>query len=233
MEKTKIITSVLICIVLLLTILYPLGAFLFNLLGYSFAIKGGPAFALVLALLCVCLVVLCFKAKPHSKLPQIIIAALLPLSLINSLYLRSGGVVTIGLLAIYVSACGILVIKHIRLLAIKATSLTLSLLLAIPVGIILFFALIFGSFGKNTVVKTVRSPSGEYYAQVIDSDQGALGGDTLVEVYEKCLVDNSLIRIQKEPRRIYSGEWGEYEHMQIYWKSDACLVINGIEHQIE
>lgn len=61
-----------------------------------------------------------------------------------------------------------------------------------------FIALIFGNIGQNTVVQTVESPSGKYYAQVIDSDQGALGGDTLVDVYEKSKINAILFKIEKE-----------------------------------
>lgn len=95
-----------------------------------------------------------------------------------------------------------------------------------------FLTFLFGNFGKNTVIQSIPSPSGSHYAQVIDSDQGALGGNTLVEVYEKSLIDNSFIRIQKEPWRVYSGKWLEYENMQIYWKDDTCLVINSVEYTI-
>ena len=83
------------------------------------------------------------------------------------------------------------------------------------------------------MVKTVESPAGAYCAQVIDSDQGAMGGNTHVEVTEKSRLDLILFRIEKEPERVYSGEYGEYETMEIYWKDDACLVINGVEYEME
>ncbi len=94
-------------------------------------------------------------------------------------------------------------------------------------------ALTFGNIGQNTVVKTVSSPSGKYYAQVIDSDQGALGGDTHVDVYQECGINALLFRIEKNPRRVYFGDWGEYENMKIYWKDDNCLVINSVEYEME
>ena len=73
---------------------------------------------------------------------------------------------------------------------------------------------------ENTVVQTPESPDGEYVAQVIRSDQGALGGDTLVEVYPK--------EKPRQKQRVYVGEWGEYTAMEICWKTDTCLVINGM-----
>lgn len=67
----------------------------------------------------------------------------------------------------------------------KIVSLVLSALMVLPIGFLSFIVLIFGDIGQNTVVQTVDCPSGEYYAQVINSDQGALGGDTFVDVYKK------------------------------------------------
>ena len=72
-----------------------------------------------------------------------------------------------------------------------------------------------------------------YYAEVIDSDQGALGGDTLVNVYKKGELNIFIFKIKKKPQRVYLGEWGEYKNMQIYWKNENCLIINSTEYKIE
>ena len=103
----------------------------------------------------------------------------------------------------------------------------------LPISFFSFIALIFGDIGQNTVVQTVESPNGKYYAQVIDSDQGALGGDTFVDVYERGKINAILFQIENEPQRIYSGDWGEFKNMQIHWKDDNCLVINSVEYEIE
>lgn len=68
---------------------------------------------------------------------------------------------------------------------------------------------------------------------MIDSDQGALGGDTLVDVYEKSAINAILFKIEKKPQRVYSGGWGEFNNMQIYWKDDECLKINSTEYKIQ
>lgn len=108
----------------------------------------------------------------------------------------------------------------------------------IPVVLLLFvtvigYTLVFGNIAKNTVVQTVESPCGKYYAEVIDSDQGALGGDTIVNVYEKNGIYYNIFKIKKKPQRVYSGEWGEFQNMEIYWKDEQCLVINSVEYEIE
>lgn len=129
--------------------------------------------------------------------------------------------------------CCLLTVKHGRPVVLKIATLVLSGLMVLPIGYFCFIALIFGNIGQNTVVQTVESPSGKYYAQVIDSDQGALGGDTFVDVYEKSGINTIIFKIEKKPQRVYSGDWGEFENMQIYWKNDGCLVINSAEHEIE
>lgn len=230
----RLLHRIFIWLLFLLTAIYPGGKTLCVKLGYSLTFKCIPAFTLVLAVLSVFLVILGNKQKINSKLLQVVIAAVTPLSLINALFclVASGKLMTLLCLGVYVGTVCVLTVMHVTPLALKISTLSISFLLALPLGLVLLFVSLFGNFGKNTVIQTLESPSSEYYAQVIDSDQGALGGDTYVEVYEKCLVDNFLIRIQKEPRRVYSGEWGEYAHMEIYWICDDCLVINSAEYMI-
>ena len=107
-------------------------------------------------------------------------------------------------------------------------ALVIFVLTVLPVTFFGFISLIFRNFGENTVVQTVESPDGAYYAEVIDSDQGALGGDTIVDVYEKVFFN-----ISKKSQRVYQGDWGEFRDMEIYWKDEHCLVINSTEYTIE
>lgn len=115
---------------------------------------------------------------------------------------------------------------------LKVISLLLTALLISPVGFLGFIALVFGGIGKNTVIQSVPSPNGTYYAELIDSDQGALGGDTLVDVHHSKRINALLFQIEKKPQRVYHGEWGEFEDMEIYWKDDNCLVINSKEYDV-
>lgn len=90
-----------------------------------------------------------------------------------------------------------------------------------------FMVTFFGSIGEDTVIQTLPSPDGTGYAEVIESDQGALGGDTVVRVYKS----NTLFKGRGEI--VYRGEWREYEDMEIFWKDDGTLVINDVEYAIE
>ena len=80
---------------------------------------------------------------------------------------------------------------------------------------------------------SVESPNETYYAEVIDSNQGALGGNTFVDVYENKGLNAIIFTISKKPQRIYQGDWGEFEYMAISWKNDHCLVINSVSYEIK
>lgn len=229
--------SILICLLFVLTILYPAGVIITARLGYSFELISVSAFAIAIAVLSVCIVVLdiVFKNQLESKTVQILLAIITPLSLINavSYIFECPQIWVIASVLASVGCCCFLVVKHGKPLALKIVALVLSALMVLPIGFVSFIALIFGNIGQNTVVQTVESPSGKYYAQVIDSDQGALGGDTLVDVYQDWGINALVFKIEKKPQRVYFGEWGEFENMQIHWNNDNCLVIDSVEYEIE
>ena len=106
------------------------------------------------------------------------------------------------------------------------------LLLLLPIGFLSLFSLF--PIGCNRVVQTLSSPGGTYCAQVIDSDHGALGGDTIVEVYEpQKQVNLLLIELRKDPQLVYLGNWGEFENMKLEWESEQVLLINGRSYELE
>jgi len=86
---------------------------------------------------------------------------------------------------------------------------------------------------QNIVVKSLVSPQSTYTAEVVDSDQGALGGAAYVDVQQNNKSINLLLcEFSKAPVRVYSGEWEQLENMQISWKDDNTLVIDGKEYYI-
>lgn len=229
--------SILMCLLLVLIILYPAGVIITACFGYIFELISVSVFAVMLAALSVCIMVLdlvCQNTLENNVL-RILLAIITPLSLINAAFyiLECPQILVIGSILLSAGCCCYLTVKYGKPLSLKIIALVLSALMILPIGFFSFFALIFGNIGQNTVVQTVASPSGKYYAQVIDSDQGALGGDTLVDVYEKSKINAILFEIEKKPQRVYSGDWGEFENMQIHWKDDNCLVINTVEYKIE
>lgn len=232
----KKINSILIYLLFALTIILPVGTLATVCFGYRFELASITAFAVVIAVLSVCAVVLnrVYPLETDNKAIRIILSVIAPISLINSalFMLESHQISVIVSVSISAVCCSLLTVKHGKSDALKTTVLSLSALMALPVALFGLFILVFGNFGKNTVVKTVVSPNEKYYAQVIESDQGALGGDTFVDVCNNGF-DAIVFQINKKPQRVYKGGWGESEEMQIYWKDDSCLIINSTEYNIE
>lgn len=129
---------------------------------------------------------------------------------------------------------GVLLFKMVKVKWLKILSAVVSAVLILPFGFAAFMLLVFGQIGRNTVVSTEYSPEGTYRAEVIDSNQGALGGDTLVMVYdETSRMDFYFFALQKSPQRVYLGEWGEFADMEINWESEHVLNIDGVSHEIK
>ena len=90
-------------------------------------------------------------------------------------------------------------------------------------------------FVKADVYKQIKSPQNEYCAEVVISDYGAMGGNTVVQVknYKEFDVDLFFLKIEEKPKRVYLTEWDGWRTMEIYWKNENCLVIDGKEIYIE
>ena len=103
----------------------------------------------------------------------------------------------------------------------------------IPAAYMTFLILLFGNIGCTTVVQSAVSPDGAYYAELIDDDQGALGGNTEVLVRDNWCFDGLFFNVTEQFSVIYHGKWGEFKDMTIRWKDDRCLLINEKEYPIE
>ena len=233
MKRTRFILK---CLLFGFIALYPLGYWLLLEFGYTLALFSLPAAAISVAALSVCVVVLDIICKDtiSNKAMCVLMAMVTPLSLINVFFyiLACGQVSVLISGAVCFVCCCILTIKHAKPMKLKIVTLVLSALMVLPIGlaniIIVFFPI-----GQDTVVQTVESPSGRYYAELIASSQGALGGETVVYVYEKWEINLLLFKIEKQPQQVYYDEWGKFKDMEIYWKDDRCIVINSVEHEIE
>ena len=234
MKKT---ISVFGCFLFALVVFLPLGTLLSSCFGYQVELASVSVFSIVTAALSAFLAVL--SSKPGESIQggmvKVLFALLAPISLIHAVFcmLECSKIWVVTSVFICAGCCLFLTIKHGKPLALKMIALVLSALMVLPIGFFGFFALIFGNIGQNTVVKSVASPNGGYYAQVIDSDQGALGGDTLVNVYETKEIHALVFKLFKKPQTVYYGEWGEFETMQIEWTDENCLVINSVEYEIK
>ena len=171
----------------------------------------------------------------NNRVVLIVLFLICPLSFINSMFLFAYGPESrwqILFLIIYSSSCLVITLLFARPIALKIISLVISLFPAGVIWLYCFIAFIFIGFTVSTVVKTIDSPSGKYYIEVIDADAGATGGSTLVEVNEKFEINLIIFKIAKKSKIIYNGRWREYENMKIYWKNDNSIIINEKEYII-
>ncbi len=101
----------------------------------------------------------------------------------------------------------------------------------IPICFISLLDCLFSGFGIDRVVQVEYSPDREYKAEVVDSDQGALGGAVFVNVCNtEPVIDLYFIKVSKKPHCVYSGEWCGYKGMELYWKDNHILSVNGSDY---
>lgn len=142
--------------------------------GYKFSLFNYIVCSVVFAAFSIVGVVFSFIIKEKAiKKSDTAALVLLPFfSLANwGLYLYESKsesvVIKICVLVCFVCSA-VLVIKYVRPLILKIASITLSSLAILP--LILFVGIKLYPFPKITVVKTVPSPEGTYYAEVTDCD---------------------------------------------------------------
>lgn len=64
-------------------------------------------------------------------------------------------------------------------------------------------------------------------------EQGALGGDTYINIYENNTIDTLIFKISKDSQKVYHGNWDDFMNMEIYLKDNYYLVINSVEYTIK
>jgi hypothetical protein len=213
---------------------------IFNIIGaicgYDFIFRSSSLPIVILAAFSLIATVPLFLLKiPLNKIQSVFSALILPLSAINGLsfIIASDWKVTIFFVLICCGCAFALLIKYSHPLALKIISLLFSIVLIMYLLYYSFFDYVFQDFGQNSVVKSISSPQNTYIADVINSDQGACGGDTIVNVRNKNnSIDLFFCEFGKAPIHVYYGEWGEFEHMKISWKDENTLLIDGKEIKI-
>ncbi len=233
MQKTIFRITVVLLFVLLLL---PFGILLAYCLGYTVTLARPPAYGVVTALIAAAVSALSIfgKQKAQNFLCGVLFAFSPLLALFGALFyfIEQTSGWAAGFMLMCMGLCCFLAMRHGKTPSLKVVSIGFLAVLLVPAGYIGFVMSLFGNIGQVTVVRTLPSPEKTYYAEVIDDDQGALGGTTLVWVYEYGEIDLGILEITKKPRRIYRGDWGEYKTMEIYWGSEEWLVINGRRYGI-
>lgn len=166
-----------------------------------------------------------------NKINYVLSALLLPMSFVSGICCLSHSITKLTAIFTLVGCCCAIAIfsKFAGPRVLKIVSGILSALLFL----FLLLVSIVGTLKSITVVKSVPSPQNKYLAEVIDDDQGALGGNTLVNVKDNSQTIDLLVgKFSKPPACVYTGKWGEFTNMLISWKSEHVLVIDGNEYNI-
>ena len=245
----KKLVSVLAWCLLVLLLLLPAARLLCSSLGYSLTLTKAWIYGLGLTALSAGTLVAAIAAEdrggrkreeatpeaPAKTAPEPtgprVFYALLPASVLNGVSLLRqdhSAIIALFVLAT-VFNCGVLNFEARRSRALRSVSLSLAGVLSVPLVFLGALSLLFGGIAVNTVVQRLPSPDGSCYAELIDNDQGGLGGSTFVEVCPRGLSGEYGLRISQQ---IYAGRWGEFYDMELSWKDETCLEINGKEYPI-
>lgn len=216
--------------------LFPLCRICGAVCGYNFILCNYPLSIVALTVISATALVLLLTLKiPLNKAQAVFSVLLPPLSALNGLFfvLDSRWELTIFFILICYGCSIVILIKFSHHIVLKVISTVFSVLLVFFLLFSSFIQLIFGDLGLKTIVKSVVSPEKTYVAEVIDSDQGALGGNTHVDVWNKGkVIELYICKFSKSPVCVYTGDWGEFNDMQIAWKDEHTLVINSKEYCI-
>ncbi len=225
-------------ILLFIYSIIPVGILLTLSIGYTLSLQNDIFSAIMMAIFSIA----ALKIEQNKEkrevtwVNQAVILLLLPISLLNWLcyVLLSGWNYTILCMAICSICAGIYLKKYIQKKVLRRILFFLCFLLFIPVSFVSFFDWLFQDFGRNTVIQTLDSSDGNYRAAVICHDQGILGGDVVVEVYQvQTKMNFYIFQIWKKPKRVYFGDWAMYQDIKICWVEEDALSINGVVYRMD
>lgn len=95
-----------------------------------------------------------------------------------------------------------------------------------------WMGLIFGQIGNQHTVQELPSPDGEKVAALIDDNQGALGGNTLVNVRYRDVLPLGFGGLRPDSKQIYRGSWGSHKQITLFWHDENTLLIDDIPYNV-
>lgn len=233
MKKILVHTPILFSAVFLLVPICSMVAFIF---GYDFHLYHGSITVLVMTALLIAATAgmrwLNVQPKPWGKT---FAALLMPVLVFHAFFfLLAKDWLTFVCIAVSLG-CGVVIfVQYANPRPWKIACGIAATLLVILLAFVLLATSLLQGFGSRTVVKTAVSPGQAYEARVIDANEGALGGHTIVEVQQiNPVISIGIGQFVKQPVCVYTGPWGESDHMDLHWENDGILVINGVPYQVE
>ena len=235
-NREKQITKQLYLGILLgMCLLFPVLLLLGECFGFYVRVRSWGTHSVIFTLIYTLLCLRVLREDSKSKVGSILSCLLFPASALHA------AVWTVGFARFWLAALlslvwvvfsAIIMIKNVRSLGAKIAVYLPSALILLPT--MLFMLFLPFALGYRMAVRTITSPERNYRAEVIDVNEGALGGATIVEVYDlRKQFDGVIFLFQKEPQVVYYGDWGEFETMKLEWESEQVLLINGHPNKVE
>lgn len=236
----KKLLSVLSCLLLALITFSPAFSLVCTIFGYKFTLVNPSAFAIAIFALTAITVLVSFLYKEvlENKVICAVVSALTPMALVNTaFYIRSCGTLWILASVLICAGCGYLTIRHGSPLTVRTGALVLTAGLLLPMALVCFVMSVAGKTQNYTVLDVVNSPSGAYYAEIIQNDQGEKGGSKMVHIYPEKDIDTPVFLIRKNRIIIYEEAYKVNEadkvDVVLQWKDDTHLVINGDNYSFQ
>ena len=213
------------------SLLFPAIHFLTGLSQFSLRIENGLLYAGITTAVydLAGLLLLFSKDRRIGKAQAALLAVTLLLNQVNIFFflLYAENMLAKLLLASWFVMTVVLVAFYVKSLGLKVAFYVLSGVMVLPIC----FFILWSNFGEETVLARELSPDRTYCAEVIDDGQVALGGSTILKVYQ---YDESFsigsFEFRKNKRTIYYGRWGEYE--SLYWIDNDHLSMNDVTYSM-
>lgn len=215
----------------LLAFLFPGTCLVSKLLGYTLLVHSGRLFAVLSTLLYGILgILLLHREEKTAGAVSAVLLSLCPFLNQSNVLLAifyTEDFLVVFLFIPWTVLSVVIVSEYVDHKLLKVPFYVLSGFLALP--ILLFLPFI--GFGARTTLACEISPDAVYCAEVIDDDQGALGGSTQLVVYR---FDQSFsigsFEFRKSQKVLRSGPWGEFESLS--WQDSEHLTMNGKTYEI-
>lgn len=216
-----------------LELLWPALELLSTLCGMEFYFRSEAAY-----LLLVTIGTLYLTVKLHrweSAPSKVLCLSLFPLTIVAGFFqiLLMGTIFAVPLSIANCICAGLLFSKYVPNRWYKYLMTFFCTLLLLAFGFMSFLDLTFGRIGVQIIEQEVHSPDGKKTAQLINDDQGALGGNTFIYIRYQDLIPLGFGGIRKTSVEVHRGPWGQFQDITLGWQDENTLLVNSTPIPIE
>ena len=234
MQKLSKIVSISLCVAMGI---YPVCGLIARIFGYDFRIFSEIAwFLLLLAGTGICFLLLRKSEQSFAW------CGLLPIfALGNWICSMTHGLFPMILAVLMLFATIPILMRHTNVHWLKVTALGIAGLLCMPLLGLSLLGNLVSSTQNYEVVLHQPSPDGKYYAECLQNKQVSEDEEdkedkedkqeiaAIVKVYENSGFDIGICSASKLPQKVYTGD----VILELAWKDNTCLLIDGKEYPIK